>query len=164
MDKYYSLDFYNIIKDYYEHKEVQKMSKYKHHGITRLEHSLRVSYYTYVITKFLRLNYREATIAAMLHDFFLDEVNDEKSISRLRLHADYAVINSKKYFNINEKQEDIIRRHMFPVTFTPPKYLEGWIVDIVDDFSAVYERGYEIEKKARGYVSVLVLMLISFIR
>ena len=164
MNKYDSEEFYNIIREYYEHDEVKKMANYKHHGITRLEHSLRVAYYTYIVTKTLKLNYKDATIAAMLHDFFLDEVDNDNMIFRLRRHANYAVINSKKYFNINSFQEDIIKKHMFPVTFIPPKYLEGWIVDIVDDFSAIFERGYEVEKKARTSVSLLILMILSFIR
>ena len=164
MDKYNSDEFYNIIKNYYEHDEVQKMNYYKHHGITRLDHSLRVSYFTYKVTKLLRLNYRDATIAAMLHDFFLDDVKDENGLFKLRRHADCAVYNSKKYFNINPFQEDIIKRHMFPVTFTPPKYLEGWIVDIVDDFSAIYERGYDIGSKAKASISIIIIMIIGLIR
>ena len=80
MDRYDSREFFSIIDSYYNHSEVQKLSNYKHHGITRLDHSLRVAFYTYVVTKYLGLNYKDATVAALLHDFFLDEVVSENGI------------------------------------------------------------------------------------
>ena len=49
--------------------EYQKLKDIKHHGITRYEHSLRVAYYSYIITKALRLDYKETATAALLHDF-----------------------------------------------------------------------------------------------
>ena len=164
MDKYNSAEFYNLVKDYYYNEDVQNMKNYKHHGIDRLDHCLRVAYYTYLITKFLRLNDEEATIAAMLHDFFLDEVKDLKSFDRYRKHPSYAVLNSKKHFCINEFQEDSIKKHMFPLTIIPPKYIEGWIIDIVDDFASVYERCYSIEKKAEASVSFIFILILGLIK
>lgn len=132
-------EFNQIIKPYLI-SEFNKLKNIKHHGITRYDHSLRVAYYTYVVTKFLHFNYEEATIAALLHDFFIDEVDNEIIIFRLRRHPKYALKNASKYFYLTDLQKDIIITHMFPVTFTPPKYLESWIVDIVDDISAIYEK------------------------
>ena len=54
-------DFYDIINDIYKHDEFMKLNDCRHHGITRYDHCLRVSYYTYLITKALHLNYKEAT-------------------------------------------------------------------------------------------------------
>ena len=62
---------YNNIKDF------QKLKDYTHHEGNRYDHCLRVAYYTYKVTKRLNLNYKEATIAALVHDFFTNEVENE---------------------------------------------------------------------------------------
>ena len=86
----------------------------------------------------------------MLHDFFLDEVIEEKSYSRMRHHPKIALKNATKYFDINEKQKDMIVTHMFPITLTPPSYLEGWLLDIIDDIISIYEKATakEVDIKA----------------
>jgi len=135
-------EFESLIKNILEIKEFQKTISIKHHGISRYEHSLRVAYISYKMTKFLKLNYKETTEAALLHDFFLDELEDKNKVSKLMKHPNVAVENASKYIDLTDRQIDIIKNHMFPITFTPPKYLESWIVDIADDISAIYERTY----------------------
>lgn len=164
MDKYQNEEFFRIIEPMIENKEFQKTKNISHHGITRYDHSIRVAYYSYYITKILHLDYKETTIAAILHDFFIDEVKEENSINKLRRHPQYAVENAKKHFQISEKQEDIIKTHMFPVTLTPPKYLESWIVDLVDDFSAIYEKGLSTKKQLTAATSFLFIFLINIIK
>ena len=133
-------EFEEMFIDYINHPKVNEMKEYTHHGINRYDHSYRVALHTYKITKMFHLNYNSATKAAILHDFFLDEVDDKNTIDKLKSHPEVAVYNTKKYFDINEMEEDIIKKHMFPVTTSPPKYLEGWIVDFVDDYVSVFER------------------------
>ena len=133
-------EFENCFSDYINHPKVGEMKNYSHHGINRYDHSYRVALHTYRITKMFHLNYKSATKAAILHDFFLDEVAAKNAIERLTDHPDIAVYNAKKYFNINEMEEDIIKKHMFPITSSPPKYVEGWIVDFVDDYVSIFER------------------------
>lgn len=158
------LDEFNyIVKDILEH-DVFCMTKDKiHHGITRYDHLVRVSFYTYIVTKFLRLNYIDATRAALLHDFFLDEVNNISTIKALRTHPEYALKNAKKYFKINLIQEDIIKTHMFPVTFTPPKYLEGIIVDIIDDIAGIYEKYKSCCSEFKRIINFLFIFIVNFI-
>ena len=90
-------EFNNIVLDILNNQEFDKLKLYPHHGITRHEHCLRVAYYTYLVTKVLHLKYIDATRAALLHDFFTDEVSELKAFSRYRNHPKYALINSKKY-------------------------------------------------------------------
>lgn len=144
INKYSDKEFSSIIKDILNIKEFQKTVYIKHHGITRYEHSLRVAYISYRITKFLKLNYKETTEAALLHDFFIDELEDKNTASKLIKHPNIAVKNASKYIDLTDRQKDIIKTHMFPITFIPPKYLESWIVDIADDLSAIYEKIYSI--------------------
>ncbi len=157
-------EFDNIISEIISNNEFNKLKNINHHGITRYDHSLRVAYFTYKITKILKLNYIEATTAALLHDFFIDEVENELGIFKLRRHPNYAFDNASKYFDLTKLQEDIIKTHMFPVTFTPPKYLESWIVDIVDDFSAIYEKTYTIKKELKAAFLFLAVLLISYMK
>ena len=53
---------------------------------------------------------------------------------------------------------------MFPITFTPPKYIESWVVDLVDDCSAVYERFYSLKKEMRAATSFILILLVNIIR
>ena len=157
-------EFYTIVNDIINNDEFLKLKNISHHGITRYEHCLRVGYYTYIVTKSLGLNYIKATRASVLHDFFIDEVSDMNSIFRLRRHSNYAVMNAKKYFEIGDLEEDIIRRHMFPITFVPPKYLESWIVDIIDDFAAIYEKSVSTKNEFSAATTFLFLLVLSIFR
>ena len=160
MNQYSELEFNRIIENIDNNLEFQKLKNIKHHGITRYDHSIRVAYYTFLITSFLHLNYKEATIAALLHDFFTDEVSSANGVKRLQLHPKFALNNAKKITDISKLQEDSMRTHMFPVTIRPPKYLESWIVDIVDDISAIYEKGYSTKKELNAAVGFLFVLLL----
>ena len=164
MEKYQDDEFFTIVKDILDNEEFKKTNNIVHHGITRFDHCMRVAYYSYIVSKTLHLDYKETTRAALLHDFFLDEVKEDNSVARLRRHPMHAVNNAKKYFEISEKQEDIIKTHMFPVTFTPPKYIESWIVDLVDDAAAVYEKTYTVKREIQAATTFLFILLINIVR
>ena len=161
---YMDREFLYIVKDILRLEEFQKLKDVSHHGISRYEHSIRVAYFSYKIAKMLRLDYRETAEAALLHDFFIDDVDMENSIGKLRRHPMCAVNNASKYFNLTDKQIDIISTHMFPVTFTPPRYMESWIVDFVDDCSAVYEKFYSIRRELSTASVFLLVLLINYIK
>lgn len=150
--------FEYLFGDYLNHPKVVETKNYDHHGINRFDHSYRVALHTYNITKAFHLNYNSATKAAILHDFFLDEVADENAIKKLTNHPQVAVDNAKKYFDINEMEEDIIKKHMFPITLSPPKYIEGWIVDIVDDYVSIYERLMSLSRKVKFNLNVIIII------
>lgn len=164
MKEYNSKEFYKIINPILQNEEFLKLKEITHHGITRFDHSMRVAYYTYVVTKGMKLNYEEATVAALLHDFFTDEVVEMKSIFRLRRHPAYALENAKKYYDLTDMQKDIIIHHMFPVTFTPPRYLESWIVDFIDDLAALYEQGLSTKKELSAAGTFLFILVIQYLR
>ena len=64
------LTFGEISHDIIKKEKYLSLKTEYHHGLTRYMHSLRVAKYTYIITKILKLNYIEATRAALLHDYF----------------------------------------------------------------------------------------------
>lgn len=133
-------EYYDIIKEIIEHPEFQKRKTYAHHGkITVYDHCLSVSKLSYKIAKKLKKDYKAAAIGGLLHDFYYEPWQGKK-IKQPFLkkhgftHAREARNNSYRYFEIymNEKIENIILRHMFPLNITPPKYSESWIVTLAD--------------------------------
>ncbi len=155
-------EFYQLTKDILEHQEFLKLQDIVHHGMRRYDHSVRVAKISYKITKHLHLNYQEATRAALLHDFFLEdnqELNRKDRTKMLVMHPEYALEMSKKYFKLSVLEEDIIKTHMFPIGFKIPKYLESWIVDMVDDSVAVYEKCYGIRKQLSFASSFLFFLM-----
>ncbi len=157
-------EFQNIIQPILNNDEFMETRNQSHHGINRFEHLLRVSYYSYWVTKILRLNYQETTRAALLHDFFLDETKNDSSFKALQNHPNYALENAKKYYQLTDREEDIIKTHMFPVTFTPPKYLESWIVDIIDDIAGIYEKYRSSCKQFKTAATFLMIFFINIIQ
>lgn len=55
------------------------------------------------------------------------------------MHAKEALDNSIKYFPelMNEKIENSILRHMFPLNKVPPKYKIAWIVTLADKWGSL---------------------------
>ena len=135
-------EFLEIVQPILDLEEFNNTKFQKHHGITRYDHSMNVAYITYVVTKNLKLNYKEATFAALIHDFFNDEVKDENGYKRLVDHPKHALKNAVRYFELTDLQKDIIAKHMFPVTLTPPKYKESILVSLIDKYSSINERVY----------------------
>lgn len=160
----YNLEFNCIIKKIMNNHEFMKTKNEVHHGITRYDHLVRVSYYSFLITKLLRLNYKETARAALLHDFFLDETKNDSSIKALVKHPNYALENAKKYYQLTDREEDIIKTHMFPVTLTPPKYIESWIVDIVDDIAGVYEKYKSSCNEFKSAITFILIFCINIIQ
>ena len=133
--------FLSTINDIIHNDTVQNLKEYKHHyGSTRLEHCINVSYYSYIICKFLKLDYISASRAGLLHDlFFYDDQKGIKPKFHLWKHPYIALKNAKMMFNLNDKECDIILKHMWPITLVPPKYFESYIICIVDKYCALYE-------------------------
>ncbi len=164
MTKYLDEEFFNIIERIIDNKEFQKTKDITHHGITRYDHCLRVAYFSYKVSKFLHLNYQEITEAAILHDFFLNEMESENGLDRLRKHPQIAAENAKKYFNINKRQEDMIKTHMFPITLAPPTHIGSYIIDIVDDVAAIYEKTATTKNELSAAMTFLLLIVVNFIK
>ena len=79
-------------------------------------------------------------------------------------HPEYALANSKKYFELSKLEEDIIVSHMFPIGKHVPKYIESWIVDLVDDVAAVYEKTAIVRKQLSTATCFLLMILINNLR
>ena len=78
LDREYSQLVYHILIN----SEFNKIKSIEHHGVTRYEHSLKVSYYSYKIAKFLHLDYKDVARGGLLHDFFLSNEDRTSKIGR----------------------------------------------------------------------------------
>ena len=125
-------------------EKVQQMKQYVQHGdVSTYEHCLMVCLYAYMYAKKLKLkiNIEALVKGALLHDFFLYDWHKikTKGLPHGFSHPKTALFNAKRDFSINEVEENIIRRHMFPLTAVPPKYKESLIVCLADKICAVTE-------------------------
>ena len=141
-------NYLDIIIDILENEQFKKLSNYSHHGDNRKNHCIRVSYYSYKISKKLNLDYESVARAGLLHDFFLVDYKSLNILEGIKLlinHPKIALNNSKNYFDISKKEENIIYSHMFPIRISLPKNRESIIVNFVDKSLAFYERFQSIK-------------------
>lgn len=87
-----------------------------------------------------RVDYPSLVRGALLHDYFLYNWR-EPGDHRLHglFHARRAMENAQRDFGLNAVEADIIRRHMFPLNPTPPRYKESVVVTWADKLCAVRE-------------------------
>lgn len=126
---------------------IKSEKKFMQHGDTSVyEHSLNVAYLSLFIARFLniRVNERAIVRGALLHDYFLYDwhVKCEKNRKHGFSHAGRALENARRDFALNAVEEDIIKKHMFPLNIAPPKYRESVIVCIADKIGAAAETLY----------------------
>jgi uncharacterized protein len=138
---YNNTEFMNIIQDLIKNETVKQMRLFKQHYETScFEHCLTASYYCYIYCKKFNLDYISCSRAAMLHDLFLYDWRKREN-GRKGLHAfthpKLAYENASKLFDLNNKETDIILKHMWPVTFFSfPKYKESYLLTLVDKYCA----------------------------
>lgn len=146
-------EYYEAIQDICEHEEFLKLKNYFHHNSSIYHHVHDVAHLSYRICKFLKLDHRSAARGALLHDFFLYDWrnHDVPDLPRKKYHGiEHPMIafdNAIKYFSINDIEEDIIKKHMWPLTFVPPKYKESFIVTFADKYLSSKEFISEFKKR-----------------
>lgn len=158
-------EYLSLVENILNDEEFIKLKKCPHHGTTRYDHSINVSYKSYKIAKLCKLSYKEVARSALLHDFF----NNEKANMKDRIKATFthpveAENNARDKFNISEKEAKIIRSHMFPVNFTLPRDKESWVVTICDKVAYIEEYSKTIFNKFKYVVSVFGILIINFIK
>lgn len=117
---------------------------YQHGKINIYVHSLRVAYICYYWVKKYHLHVDEKALirGALLHDYFLYDWHDkEHEYKRPHgfFHPSAALCNAKQDFILTRKEENIIQRHMFPLTLIPPGCKEAWLVCMADKVCSTRE-------------------------
>lgn len=155
----------NIIKDIIRNPEVKKMTDIEHHGISRLEHSMKVSYKSYKIAKKLNLDYTSVARGGLLHDFYLDgnERKQTKKFTDTFIHPNKALMTASNIFNLNNLEKNIIISHMFPIYLKLPKYKESILVNSVDKIIGFNEMMNEYRYKLKYRIIYAYLISLIFI-
>lgn len=135
-------EFLNIINDLINNETVQQMKNYRqHYNTSCYDHCIEVAYWSYLFCKKYNLDYAAVARAGVLHDLFLyDWRHSRKNLGGLHafIHPKIALKNSLELFDLTPKEQDIILKHMWPVTFFQfPKYKESFIITFFDKLSAL---------------------------
>ena len=72
--------------------------------------------------------------------------------------------NACRLFDLNEKEKDMILKHMWPVTIAFPNSMEGFILTFVDKYCAMSETFEEIksclfDKKSFRYLYTFLSLI-----
>lgn len=130
--------YLNAISDVLSSSEVQELKKFEHHhSMTRFQHCLNVSYYSYLTCRKLGFNAEQAARAGLLHDLYASSPKCTKE--HLKNHPQLALENARKSFKLTKVEADVILKHMWPLRKGRPKYPESYVVMFTDKYIALIE-------------------------
>ena len=127
-------------------KNFNHMKRHIQHGNVSVNaHVMNVARYSIAISERLHIacSKRDLIRGALLHDYFLYDwhIPDKENPHRLHgfYHPGVALRNASKEYELTEREKNIIRRHMWPLTVVPPRCREAWIVTTADKWCAFME-------------------------
>lgn len=128
-----------------EDPEIRKMASFTmHNGNTTLQHVENVADVSFRLAEKLGIDIDEKALArgAMLHDYYLYTFK-ETGMNPFRhgvSHPETALRNASKRHRLTEKESNIIRSHMWPMTLLhPPMSKEAVLVCLADKYCAAKE-------------------------
>jgi uncharacterized protein len=138
------LDYMECVSDIFDNPVFQSMDNYLQHGDTTCrEHCIMVSYMSYCICRKFGWEYAEVARAGLLHDLFLYDWHTHAKETGNHFHGfthpRTALENAEKYFDLTEKEKDMILRHMWPLTPIPPKSRGGLVIVYSDKYCGLKE-------------------------
>jgi len=127
-----------------EEGRLRQLHDYMQHGRCSVyDHSLAVACTALGLARRLGMKTDESALVrgALLHDYFLYDwhVRDRSRPLHGFYHPKAALQNAREDYELSPREEDIIRRHMFPLTLVPPRTREGLLVCLADKICAVRE-------------------------
>lgn len=139
--------------DIYNTPQLQKLSQFEQHlKINRLQHIRSVAYLSFLISRKLKLDYVSTARAATMHDLFYYDWREDDVSHKLHGYRHPKTALKNAFYlcgTLNKKEVDIIKKHMWPLTVIPPKYLESIVVTSMDKYCATIEMIYSASPKYR---------------
>lgn len=137
-------EYLDCVQDILEHEVFQSMDRFIQHGQTTCkEHCIQVSYIAFTLCRNRGWDSRSAARAGLLHDLFLYDwhthARETGEYFHGFTHPRVAMENAIRYFGITRKEQNLILRHMWPLTPTPPKYKEGYTILYADKLCGLAE-------------------------
>ena len=117
----------------------------QHGNMTVHSHVISVARYSLLLNRKLRIgcNKHDLIRGALLHDYFLYDWHIPDAENPHKLHGFYhpgkALQNALKEYKLTEREKDIIKKHMWPLTVMPPACREAWIVTMADKWCSLLE-------------------------
>lgn len=135
-----ALEYYECVKDLINTEGVQRLGFCPQHlEVDRLQHSVSVSYFSFLLCRRFKLNSRAAARGGLLHDlFYYDRTKVALPGPHSAVHPQQALQNASALTNLTPLECDIITNHMWPM-FGIPQSAESLIVTLVDKYCAVSE-------------------------
>lgn len=153
MEDMLAVEYMSCVWDLMDEEKVQKLDNHVQHcNTSRLQHSINVSYYSFLICRFMGWDYRSAARAGLLHDMFYYDwrVTKRNRTNHASWHPRVAYDNARKITELNKIEKDAILKHMWPCTLLPPRYKESYVLTFVDKTCAVMEAVGQKWHKVRG--------------
>ena len=138
-------EFVKIAREVMHSGRYREMKKYySHSDVTVYTHCVKVAYaaYSFAVKHGIRCDLKALVRGALLHDYYLYDWHDPNKGFRWHgfKHHRFALRNAEQDYPILRREREIIRSHMFPLTFwCVPKCREAWIVSIADKIVASEE-------------------------
>lgn len=129
-----------------------RMRQYIQHGcVTTYEHCMRVAAISFWLNRRLNLGCDEASLVrgAFLHDFYLYDWHESHPEAGLHgfSHPAIALANAEQRYTLNDRERNVIRSHMWPLTLlTPPRCREAAVVCVADKMSSATETLFERQR------------------
>jgi uncharacterized protein len=145
-----ALQFQGCVNDLLEIDDVCKLVEFSQHLQTnRLQHCINVSYYSFLICRKFRMDYKSAARAGMLHDLFLYDWRTAKQPAgrHAATHPKIALRTARKHVALNKVEEDAIVKHMWPLTIRPPRYKESVVVSLADKYCTCAEVATNLSRR-----------------
>lgn len=136
-------------------KKYQELDNYMQHGDTTVKgHCINVAIKSieFVDKHKIKCDKKSLVVGCLLHDFFLYDWH-EKGNRATNLHAfthpTTALNNANKYFELNETEKEIIKKHMWPTTIILPTKKEIWVIVLIDKICA-FQETFNTRRKTVG--------------
>ena len=133
---------------------LEQLKEFTQHGhCTCYDHSVAVAKTALLFSMVLPMHFKQKQLVrgALLHDYFLYDWHTYRPEKLHGFSHPYAACeNARRDFDITPLEENIIKRHMFPLTPVPPKYRESVLVTLADKVCATSETFTGIGEKIRS--------------
>lgn len=137
--------FYQEVNELLLDPKVRHMSSFaQHYGTNTLKHSLNVARASFNLAERLKweIDERELARGALLHDYYQYSFK-ETNLSAYKHGTGHPAVAAKKAdhdFGLTNKEMNIIKSHMWPLTLlTPPRSKEAALVCMADKYIATKE-------------------------
>jgi uncharacterized protein len=129
----------------------KRSDRHMQHGdVSVMKHSIRVAGTALGLSKKLGIKVSEKDLVrgALLHDYFGYDWHGKKVglyeiLHFYKMHGfthpTTALENAERDFDLTDRQRDIIKKHMWPLTIKTPACREAWIVTLADKYCSTME-------------------------